>query len=216
MDFNHVTNVSIPLPGNGLGGFVQYRPDPAIFFRLGVHDANADVQESGFDTYDGELFTIFEAGLDTKMLPRSPAGPPQGHVHLSLWHQDGRDDAGIEEAWGIGWSAVQKFGRMTPFLRYGYADQNSRGPTPAHHMVNVGVVVDGIFGQANDRVGIGYTWVEPADESLNNQDTVDAYYRVQLTPEIQVGPTFELIFDPVRHPIEDTVFLWGLRARASL
>ena len=216
MDFNHVTNVSIPLPGNGLGGFLQYRPDPAIFFRLGVHDANADVQESGFDTYDGELFTIFEAGLDTKMLPRSPAGPPQGHVHLSLWHQDERDDAGIEEAWGIGCSAVQKFGRMTPFVRYGYADQNSRGPTPAHHMVNVGVVVDGIFGQANDRVGIGYTWVEPADRSLNNQDTVDAYYRVQLTPEIQVGPSFELIFDPVRHPGEDTVFLWGLRARVSL
>jgi|GEM_PF-1228127 len=216
IDFNHVTNAAIPLPGNGLGGFLQYRPDPGVFFRLGVHDANADVQKSGFDSYDGELFTIFEAGLDTKLLPRSPAGPPQGHLHLSLWHQDERDEVGVEEAWGIGCSAVQKFGRMTPFLRYGYADQNSRGPTPVNHMINMGVVIEGIFNQANDRVGIGYTWSEPADESLDNQDTVDAYYRLQLTPEIQLGPVFELIFDPVRHPNEDTVFVGALRARINL
>ena len=72
IDFNHITNAAIPLPGNGLGAFVQYRPDPGVFLRLGAHDANADVQKSGFDTYDGELFTIFEAGFDTGLLPRCP------------------------------------------------------------------------------------------------------------------------------------------------
>ena len=39
--------------------------------RLGVHDANADVQESGFDTYEkGELFRILDVGYDTSQIPR--------------------------------------------------------------------------------------------------------------------------------------------------
>ena len=174
------------------------------------------MQKFGFDTYDGELFTIFEAGYDTGLLPRIPGGPPQGHIHFSLWHQDEREDAGIDDGWGIAGSAVQRFGRFTPFFRYGYADVNAAGPTPAKNMLNVGMVMNDIFGQSQDRIGIGYTWSDPADKSLNEQSTIDVYYRVQVTPEIQVGPTFELIFDPVRNPDENTVFLWGFRARVTL
>ena len=216
VDFNHVTNATIPLPGNGLGAFVQYRPKPSVFLRLGVHDANADVQKSGFDTYDDELFTIFEVGFDTGLMPREPGRPPHGHVHVSLWHQDEREDAGVDDGWGIGVSAVQRFGRFTPFIRYGYADVNARGPTPVKNMVNVGLVTDGIFGQDKDRIGVGYTWSNPADQSLNEQDTIDAYYRVQLTPEIEIGPTLEVIFDPVRNPDDDTVYVWGFRTRIAL
>jgi porin len=215
VDFNHVTNATIPLPGNGLGAFIQYRPKPSIFLRLGVHDANADVQESGFDTYDDELFTIFEVGFDTGLLPRVPGGPPQGHVHVSLWHQDEREDAGIDDGWGIGVSAVQRFGRFTPFARYGYADTEVGGPTSVKHMVNAGLVIDEIFGQANDRIGVGYTWSDPIDRRLDDQGVIDAYYRVQVTPEIQIGPTLEIIFDPVRNSDEDTVFVLGFRTRVE-
>jgi porin len=111
---------------------------------------------------------------------------------------------------------VQRFGRFTPFVRYGYADVGANGPTPAKHMANVGLVIDEIFGQANDRIGVGFTWADAADRTLDDQSTIDAYYRVQLTPEIQVGPTFEVVFDPVRHPDKDTVFVWGIRARIAL
>ncbi len=215
LDFNHVTNSTIPLPGNGLGAFVQYRPKPSVFLRLGVHDANADVQESGFDTYDDELFTIFEVGLDTGLLPRYPGGPPQGHVHVSLWHQDEREDAGIDDGWGIGVSAVQRFGRFSPFVRYGYADTEVGGPTSVKHMANAGLVIDEIFGQANDRIGVGYTWSDPIDRRLDDQGVIDAYYRVQVTPEIQIGPTLEIIFDPVRNADEDTVFVLGFRTRVE-
>jgi porin len=216
IDFNHVTNNAIPLPGNGLGAFVQYRPRSNLMLRLGAHDANADVQESGFDTYDGELFTIFEIGMDTGLLPRAPGGPPQGHMHVSFWHQDKREDAGIDDGWGVAVAVVQRFGQFSPFLRYGYADVEEDGPTPVKHMANAGLVIDGIFGDLQDRIGIGYTWSDPADTSLNKQDTIDAYYRMQLTPEIQIGPTFEAIFDPVRYPDEDSVYVWGVRARIAI
>jgi hypothetical protein len=53
--------------------------------RLGVHDANADVQESGFDTYEkGEHFKILEVGYDTSLIPRKIGRPPQSTIHVSL------------------------------------------------------------------------------------------------------------------------------------
>jgi len=217
VDFNHVTNAAIPLPSNGLGALAVYRPHAKVLLRLGVHDANADTEKFGFDTYEkGELFKIFEVGFDTGLMPREPGRPPHGHVHVSAWHQDERDDAGIDDGWGIAASAVQRFGRFTPFLRYGYADQSDNGPTPVKHMANAGLVIDGIFGQANDRIGVGFTWTDPAIDELDDQSQIDSYYRVQVTPEIQIGPTFQVIFDPVRNPEEDTVYVWGIRTRIEL
>ena len=218
VDFNHVTNAVIPLPGNGLGAFAVYRPRPDIMLRLGAHDANADVQESGFDTYEkGELFKIVEVGYDTGLMPRlDPARPPFGHIHVSLWHQDERDEAGVDDGKGIGVSAVQRFGRYTPFVRWGYADGGANGPTAVEYMANAGLVIDGIFGQVNDRIGIGYTWANPADSALDDQKEIDAFYRVQLIPEIQIGPTFSVVFDPVRNSDDDRVYTWGFRTRIAL
>jgi porin len=217
VDSNHVTNEAIPLPDRGLGAYAMYRPHPKFMLRLGAHDANADVEKSGFNTYEkGELFKIFEVGYDTGLIPREPGRAPHGHIHFSAWHQNQREDAGISSGWGIAGSALQRFGRFTPWVRYGYANHSDDGPTPVKHMANVGLVIDEIFGQSYDRIGIGYTWSDPADHELDDQSTIDAYYRVQVTPEIQVGPTFQFIFDPARNPDEDTVYVWGIRARFAL
>jgi len=213
IDFHHVTNAAIPLPGNGLGAFVMYRPQRKVMLRLGAHDANADVEKFGFDTFDSEFFTIFEVGYDTDLMPRVPGRPPHGHVHVSVWHQDEREDAGINDGWGIAGSAVQRFGRFTPFVRYGYVDGGPKGPTPVKHVINVGTTIDGIFGQANDRVGVGVTWSDPADRGLDDQGTIDAYYRLQVTPEIAVGPTVEIIFEPVRNTEDDVICVGGFRTR---
>ena len=59
-------------------------------------------------------------------------------------------------------------------------------------------------------------WSAVKTDELDNQKQIDAYYRVQVTPEIQFGPTFQVIFDPVRNLEEDTVYVWGIRARLAL
>jgi hypothetical protein len=50
-----------------------------------------------------------------------PGRPPHGHVHISIWHQNEREDAGVDSGWGVVSTALQRFGRFTPFLRYGYS-----------------------------------------------------------------------------------------------
>jgi carbohydrate-selective porin OprB len=109
-------------------------------------------------------------------------------------------------------SGSQRFGRFLPFLRYGHADSGSGGPTSIDNMVNGGVAIDNIFGQSNDRIGLGLTWSRPADGALDDQGAFDAFYRIQVTPRIAVTPTLQLIIDPVRSP-EDEVWVFGVRTR---
>jgi hypothetical protein len=52
--------------------------------------------------------------------------------------------------------------------------------------------------------------------SLDKENMIDAYYRVQLSPEIEIGPTLEITFDPVRNPDDDTVYVCGFRTRRFL
>lgn len=82
-------------------------------------------------------------------------------------------------------------------------------------MANAGLVIDDVFGQNKDRIGFGYSWSSPADSALDDQGEIDTYYRVQLTPQIELGATFQVVFDPVRNPDEDTIFIWGIRTRIA-
>lgn len=54
-----------------------------------------------------------------------------------------------------------------------------------------------------------YFWAKLADGNLDNQGEIDAYYGVQLTPEIQIGTMLSIIFDPVRNPEKDRIIVWG-------
>jgi porin len=214
VDDIHAANVVVPLPSRGLGAYAMYRPQPNIYLRLGFHDANADTEKAGFDTLfdDGELFKIFEIGFDPGFMKKKKGRPPFGDVHVSFWQQDERNDANVADGWGFVLAGSQRFGCFLPFLRYGYADSGKRGPVSIEHMVNGGVAIDNILGQRNDRIGTGLTWAHPADGALNDQTTIDAFYRVQVTPQIAVTPIFQLIFEPVRSPSKDVVVL-GIRSR---
>ncbi|UCG71545.1 MAG: carbohydrate porin [Chromatiales bacterium] len=226
VDGIHGANFIIPLPDRGLGGFVMYRPQPNVYLRAGFHDANADAEKAGFNSLfdEGELFKIFEIGFDPQLAPRQPGRPPPGDIHLSVWHQDEREDENLS-AWGIAVSASQRFGRFLPFLRYGYTDIDSDGilfrrsgstliaPTPLEHMINAGVAIDNVFGQANDRIGIGLTWARPNDGNLDNQGALDLFYRINITPQIAITPILHLIIDPPKNNDEDTVYVWGIRSR---
>lgn len=110
-------------------------------------------------------------------------------------------------------SASQRFGRFLPFFHYGYTEGGSRGPALLKHMVNAGIAFDNIFGQSDDRIGIGFTWSRPADRFLRDQKTIDAFYRINVTPELAVSPTLQAIFDPARNPDKDEIYVVGLRTR---
>ncbi len=215
VDGIHAANVIIPLPSRGLGGYVMYRPVKRTYLRVGIHDANSETENVGFKSLfnDGELFKIFELGFDPGLAKREPGRPPPGDVHVSFWHQDKRDDDNVDSGWGFVLAGSQRFGRLLPFLRYGYSDSGRGGPGPIDHMINAGLAIDNILGQSNDRIGLGFTWSSPSNDSLDDQGAIDAFYRVQVTPQIALTPTVQMIIEPVNNPDEDVVWFLGFRSR---
>ncbi|MBW2540673.1 MAG: carbohydrate porin [Deltaproteobacteria bacterium] len=208
-------NLVIPLPDRGLGGFAEYRPEPNIYVRAGLHDANADTEKTGFSSLfnNGDLFKILEVGIDPGFVERIPGRAPSGDIHATFWQQDKRNDDNIDKAWGFAFSASQRIGRLMPFIRYGYSDGGRFGPTPMSHVVNLGVAIDGIFDQSNDRIGIGLSWSHPANGDLDDQGAVDTFYHIQVTPQIAVTPSVQVILNPALYPNKDAVWVLGIRSR---
>lgn len=215
VDAVHAANIGMPLPNRGIGGFMMYKPTPSVYTRAGIHDANADPEDVGLSSFfgDKEYFYIFEVGFDPGIAPRLPGRPPAGDIHLSLWHQQDRDDINMDDGWGFILSASQRFGRYLPFARYGYTDAEVGGPSAIEHMVNAGFAMDNVFGQSKDRLGIGATWTRPIDNNLDDQGALDVFYRIQVTPQIAISPMLQYIIDPVRNNDEDQVWVWSIRSR---
>jgi carbohydrate-selective porin OprB len=50
---------------------------------------------------------------------------------------------------------------------------------------------------------------------LDDQYTLEAYYRLQVAKEFSITPDIQFLINPALHPEEDYVWVFGLRARLS-
>jgi len=207
---------ALALPDYGLGANVTVRPRREIYLRAGIDDANGQPERSGFQTTFGEreYFTVVEAGWDPGFLDREP-GSSYADYHVTVWHADEREKAGIPEGWGVTLSAFQRIGRWQPFLRYSYSEGDMGGPSPVEHLVTTGFAVDDILGRTADRVGIGLAWGRPSDALLRDQFTSEFYYRIQLTREFALTQSAQVIVNPAENPDVDTILVGGLRGRVQ-
>ncbi len=69
-------------------------------------------------------------------------------------------------------------------------------------------------------LGFGLNWGRPSESSfgpdLDEQWTVELFYRWQLTPDLAVTPDIQFIVDPALNPDEDQLWVFGLRLRLAL
>ncbi len=136
-------------------------------------------------------------------------------MHVNLWHQDARADEGTEDTWGVTFSAAKVFDgrfRWSPYFRAGYAEGDGGGLVRFLIAGGVGAEVRG-----SDVVGVATSWSGPIDSTLRNQVTSEAFYRLQLTENIQASPVVHFTINPSQ--TLETVVLWviaALRLRLSL
>ena len=64
--------------------------------------------------------------------------------------------------------------------------------------------------------GVAVAWGEPSDRDLRDQFMVEGFYRLQLTPAIQLTPDVQFIINPSNAPSEDHVWVVGVRLRISI
>ena len=210
---------SMALPSAGALGVVAGAwLNDNIYLQGGLADSNGDAEDplDGLDTFvnDTEYFTHLEFGWTT-----SPERVYLDNVHLTLWHVDERDDASTEEGWGAVFSSsfwLQD--RYLPFLKAGYAHD---GSSLLEKSVSVGLGYQprSIGSDKGNLLGVGVNWGEPNStvfgSGLDDQYGVEMFYRWQLTREIAITPNIQFIKDPALNPDEDSLWLFGLRARLA-
>jgi len=202
-------------PDAGLGAMLDAWATDNVYLIGGITDLNADPTDpfNGFDSFfdESEFFTSLEFGWTT-----SKDRFYTDNVHLTLWHVDAVDATGTSEGWGANFSASKWIDdNYMPFLRAGYTD-GAGGMSLFEASVSVGVAAN--LCANRDLVGIAANWGRANEDTYgvdDDQFTIEAFYRLQLTQAIRITPSVQLVFDPVNNPDDDFIAVFGLRGVAS-
>lgn len=190
----------------------------SVYTIAGLVDLNSNPERpwKGFDTAfsDHEYFSHFEIGWTGA----SQEAYFLDNVHLTLWHTDSRE--GLKRGLGAVLSFNHSIGdRWLVFVRAGYADD---GGSLLEKSVSIGggYTPSGLetLGQGS-QLGFGLGWGEPNDalfgSGLDDQFTIETYYRLQVTRELAITPSIQMLIDPALNPEKSTLWVFGIRARVA-
>jgi len=203
---------SIAVPDDGaLGAYVNAMLTDNLYIIGGFADSNADSTDpfEGFDTFgDHEFFKTIELGWTT-----SRDRFYLDNTHLTYWHADEREKAGVSSGWGVNFSFEHAFDdKWMPFVRAGYADD---GGTLLQKTISAGLGYH--WGSKNSLLGLGFNWGQPNEDTfgtgLDDQYTVELFTRLQVMRNLQVTPDIQYIKNPANNPEADHSWVYGLRAR---
>jgi porin len=209
-------SATIALPNDaGLGAGIGAMLTKNIYVLGSLVDPNADPTEpfNDLDTFwdDHEFFTSVEVGLTT-----SHKRLYLDNYHVTFWHKDKQDAAGVPSGWGV----VASFSRFIndnwmPFLRGGYADE---GGSLLEKSISAGVGYQPVPG--GDLIGFGFNWGEPNEDTfgpgLDDQYTTELFYRFQAAERLAFTGDVQWLKDPALNPDESSIWMFNLRARVAL
>jgi porin len=206
-----LTDPTIPAPNQGLGAAFGVMATDNIYVLGGLADTNGDPTDPGdwFDTFfnDREYFYHFEVGWTSSM-----ERIYLDNIHLTGWYADDRKDAMVEDGWGLAFSAAWFINdSWMPFLRAGYSDDGG-----ALLQASVGAGIGYYWSESRDLLGVGVNWGKPPESGLDDQYTVELFYRLQLAQNLAITPDVQLLINPALNPDENVIGVFGLRARLAL
>jgi len=205
-------SASIPVPNEGLGMAMGGYLNDNFYLIAGFADSNSDPAHpgDGFDTFfnDREYFKHVEIGWNAT---RETAF--LSNVHLTLWHAGKREAAVTPDGGGANISFSRSLNKhWIPFIRAGYAKD---GGSLLEKSLSAGFAYQTVSG--GNQLGVAYNWGEPNESSwgpgLENQHTLEAFYRIQLWKEFAITPDIQYIRNPALNPEDDSLWVFGLRGR---
>ena len=207
-------SASIPVPNEGLGMALGGYLNDSVYMIAGFADSNSNPAKpgDGFDTFfnDREYFKHIEIGWNAT---RQTAF--LNNVHLTLWQADERDAAATPDGWGANISFSRSINEhWMPFIRAGYAKD---GGSLLEKSISAGFTYQSVSG--GNQLGFAYNWGVPNESSwgpgLDKQHTFETFYRIQLWKEIAITPDIQYIRNPALNSDDDSLWIFGLRARLA-
>jgi porin len=208
------TDPTIPAPNQGLGAAVSVMATDNVYVLGGMADANGDPTAPG-DSFDSffnasEYFTHIEIGWTSSYEKRF-----SDNIHITAWHADERKEAHVPDGWGVAFSFSRLVAeKWEPFVRAGYAND---GGALWERSLSVGIGYH--TRKKSDLLALGLNWGRPSEETfgsgLDDQYTVELFYRFQLLKSLTITPDVQLLVNPANNPNEDVIAIFGIRARLS-
>jgi porin len=198
-------NTSIALPDFSFGAALGHLIGDQVWVNGGANDANGVIDEVEFFEGGAEFFTFLELGWAPSRKQRYT-----NQAHVTLWHVDEREDAGVPESEGIALGANWTFDeKWMVFARAGWSD----GAAPLMNATATAGVMRRVHKQ--DLLGLGTNWGDPSDDTLRDQYSTELFYRFQFSQNLALTPSVQWLVDPARNPEEDNIWVFGLRGRLA-
>lgn len=201
------SNPAIALPARGLGVIGSVDLGRGFYLLAGASDAEARDNGSGVSTAfdDSRFFTIGEIGWDGVT-----NGLGEAEAHLTVWNSPAVP--GQDRGWGIATTTFQEFRGIVPFARYSYSAGQATG---LRHLASLGLGLDGLAWGADDAAGIALAWAKPSEGTARSQVSGEIFYRLQVTPHLQLTPGYQIFVTPSFDRTRDVVGLVEVRARVT-
>ncbi len=212
-------SAAIDLPNDASLGVAAGHIFDNDFYVIGsLVDRNGDPTDitEGFDTFfsDNEYFYSIEIGKTS-----THSRIALDNIHLTLWQVDEREEVGAPDGWGANFSWTKYFDNYMPFLRMAYTD-DSGSLLETSVSLGLGYQPKTGPGAPADLFGIAYNWGEVNETSfgpgLDDQHTVELFYRWQATDKIALTLDYQYLQNPALNPDESSVSIWSLRGRFAL
>jgi Carbohydrate-selective porin, OprB family len=197
-------NPSATLPAPGLGAAVKFSFSDQWSIGGGFSDANA---------VPGDLldFDSFSKGDYAKMgylnyRPKIP-GFGEGNYQLNVYSVDATDNAGSSH--GVSLILEQDISDdYAAFIKYNRAGGRR---ADVKQSFAAAFVLNGVHVWKDDLLGIGAGWGEPTDSELRTEYIIEAFWRMQVTPSVQIAPDIQIWFNPSRAPDTAIEAVFSLR-----
>ncbi len=186
-----------------------------VYAIAGLNDTNSDPTKpfNSFETFfsKNQYFKSIEVGW-----VKSRDRHFFDNIHLLYWHSDGSEFQASSSGWGLNfsgtWFVQDKF---MPFLRGGYAKDGGSllqkslvGGFGWYQSSNSHLLGGAIgWGEVNES-----TW----GPDLNDQISMEIFYRMQLSSKFAITPDLQYLINPALNTTVNSIFLWGIRARLVL
>ncbi|MGI9366974.1 MAG: carbohydrate porin [Rhizobiaceae bacterium] len=196
-------NTTVALPQSSWGAVAGHYFSDQVYGVVGAFDANGAATDN-LDWFSGgdELWSAVEIGFVPSQAERF-----QKKISLTYWKVDRRRNAGIGSGDGVNLSMSWTFGDWNPFFRVGW----SQGSAPRYkRAVLVGFTKK--MRNGADLFGLGHNWGE-SSTGLGIQQTTEAFYNYYLAKNLMVTPSIQYIQNPLLNPVDNEVWVWGLRSR---
>jgi porin len=208
-----VNNTVVPFTArNGMGVFAQYHMDASYLTGM-VREADGTSEGISFSTIDSGRW---EYAAELGLTPKNFNGLGEGIYRFATYYTDaiGKGASSSPSGWAVALSFDQDIGDdYGALFRYSYADEDWRA---FKQRVALGMQIKHPLGYQFDRIGVAGWWAEPTASQLDAEYGLEAFWKLQLAPNLEVTPDLQLIFNPQGNTSKDPVIVGGLRLRVLL